>query len=136
VVTLIAGGLLLFDRSVPGAQVSWAIIAPVPIGAGVFFGFVVQAALKARKLPPGTQSQNVIGAVGHAVTDLTPEGVVQVVSESWTATSSSPVPKGGKVRVTALNGLRLLVEPAEQVVVEDGAGVPSAPVDDIEREES
>ena len=135
VITLIAGGLLLFDRSVPGAQVSWAIIAPVAIGAGVFFGFVVQAALKARKLPPGTQSQNMIGAVGHAVTDLTPEGVVQVSSESWTATSSSPVLKGGKVRVTALKGLRLLVEPAEGEVIEDAAGVPSAQVEENQREE-
>jgi membrane-bound serine protease (ClpP class) len=135
VVTLVAGGLLLFDRSVPGAQVSLAIIAPVAIGAGVFFGFVVQAALKARRLPPGTQSQNVVGAVGRALTDLDPEGVVQVLSESWTATSASPVAKGAGVRVTALKGLRLLVEPVDQVGADESAGVTTAQIQESKREE-
>jgi membrane-bound serine protease (ClpP class) len=128
VVTMVLGGLLLFDRSVPDAQVSISMIAPVAIGSGLFFGFVVKAALAARRLPPAVKSQNVLGAVGHAVTDLAPSGVVQMVSETWTATSSVPVPKGSKVRVTAVDGLRLSVEPAEGAVAE--ATVPPTPTED------
>jgi membrane-bound serine protease (ClpP class) len=116
---MVLGGLLLFDRSVPDAQVSIGIIAPVAIGSGLFFGFVVKKALAARRLPPAVKSQNVIGAVGSAVTPLDPSGVVQVVSETWSATSSVPLPKGSKVRVTAVDGLRLSVEPAEGAVAEE-----------------
>ncbi len=128
VVTMVLGGLLLFDRSVPDAQVSISMIAPVAIGSGLFFGFVVKKALAARRLPPAVKSQNVLGAVGHAVTDLAPSGVVQVVSETWTATSSVPVPKGSRVRVTAVDGLRLSVEPAEGAVAD--ATVPPTQTED------
>ena len=138
VVTMVAGGLLLFDRSVPDAGVSIGMIAPVAIGTGLFFGFVVKAALAARRLPPAVKSQNVIGAVGEAVTDLNPQGVVQVVSETWTAASPTPVPKGSRVRVLSVEGLRLKVEPlpdqpaADQPVI---APVPPAETETSEREE-
>jgi membrane-bound serine protease (ClpP class) len=134
VITLVGGGFLLFDRSVPGAGVSVAVIAPVAIGMGLFFGFAVNAALKARKLPPGTSSQNIVGLVGHAVTDLSPDGVVQVAAETWSATSSVPMAKGEKVRVTAIEGLRLLVEPAAEMV-EDPAPVPSVQAEENKGEE-
>jgi membrane-bound serine protease (ClpP class) len=133
VVTLVLGGLLLFDRSVPDAQVSISMIAPVAVGSGLFFGFVVKAALAARRLPPAVKSQNVIGAIGQAVTDLAPSGVVQVVSETWTATSPVPVAKGAKVRVTAVEGLRLSVEPAEGVGAE--AAAPSTQAEEPTRKE-
>jgi membrane-bound serine protease (ClpP class) len=115
VVSLIAGGLLLFDRSVPGAQVSPGVIAPVAIGTALFFYFVVKAALKTRHLPQSVKSQAALGATGYATTDLAPGGIVHVAAETWTAEATGPVAKGQKVRVIGVEGLRLKVE-----AIEDG----------------
>lgn len=113
VVSLIAGGLLLFDRSVPGAQVSLGVILPVAIGITLFFYFVVKAALKTRHLPQSVKSQSALGATGYATTDLAPEGIVHVAAETWTAEATAPVAKGQKVRVIGVEGLRLKVEGIE-----------------------
>ncbi|MEX2552937.1 MAG: nodulation protein NfeD [Actinomycetota bacterium] len=113
VVSLIAGGLLLFDRSVPGAQVSPGVIAPVAMGIALFFYFVVKAALKTRHLPQSVKSQAALGATGYATTDLAPGGIVHVAAETWTAEATGPVAKGQKVRVIGVEGLRLRVEPID-----------------------
>jgi len=49
--------------------------------------------------------------IGVARTDLTPEGKVFVHGEFWNAVSSKPVPEGTRVRVTAVDGLTVHVEP-------------------------
>jgi membrane-bound serine protease (ClpP class) len=122
VVTLVAGGLLLFDRSVPGAGVSIGVIAPVAIAISAFFYFVVQAALRTRHLPLSVKSQSALGAIGIATTELSPTGVVQVAAETWTAEAAAPVAKGEKIRVVGVEGLRLKVEPVNAPPDQGGGG--------------
>jgi membrane-bound serine protease (ClpP class) len=43
---------------------------------------------------------------------LAPEGKIFVHGEYWNAVSPVPVPAGARVRVTAVEGLTLTVEPA------------------------
>lgn len=67
-------------------------------------------ALHARRLPPPPGPASLIGEVGHAVTDLSPTGVVQLRGETWSAESlSGPVAKGTEVRVVSLDGVKLRV---------------------------
>lgn len=114
-VTLVLGGLLLFDPRVPGAGVSGWVIGPVAIAAALFFTFVVRAAMTARRLPVDFRPATLVGAEGIAVTDLDPVGSVRVALENWTAEArGGRVPKGSKVRVVSLEGLKLKVEVAEQ----------------------
>ncbi len=54
-----------------------------------------------------------IGEVGSALTDLAPGGKVFVHGEYWDAVSSRPVSAGAGVRVTAVEKLRLTVEPVD-----------------------
>ena len=119
VVTLVLGGLFLFNPSVPNARVSPAVIVPVALTAVAFFGFAVQAALRVRRRPPTMRIQNMVGREGVATTALTPRGVVHVASESWTGDSvAGSIPKGNRVRVVGTDGLRLRVEPVGQETVE------------------
>jgi len=113
-VTLVLGGLFLFDRSVPSARVSPVVITVVAVVTGGFFAFVVKAALKARRLPPAQGLERLIGLEGVATTVLDPSGVVRVASETWSADSARPVPDKQRVRVLAVEGLRLKVEPLAQ----------------------
>lgn len=60
-------------------------------------------------------AENLIGARGIVSADLDPEGWVQIGPERWRARVSrehAPVPAGAQVRVTAVDGLLLRVEPA------------------------
>jgi membrane-bound serine protease (ClpP class) len=124
-VLLVAGGLTLFDPSVPNARVSWWVIVPVAAMAAGFFGLVLSALMQARRLPVQLRSHNLIGKVGVVTTSLTPTGVVHVASESWSAVSTSgPVPGGTRVVVVDVDGLRLKVSP---VAAADGGSAPTDP---------
>ena len=111
-VTLVVGGLLLFNPSVPSAQVSLWVIIPVAGLVVLFFGTVVNAALRARHMPPAMGLERLIDREGTVQADLAPEGVVLVASEEWSARSvAGPLRKGEHVRVVGVDRLRLDVEP-------------------------
>ncbi len=121
VVCLVLGGLTLFNPSVPNARVSLWVIIPVAGFLVLFFATVVNAALRARRMPPSTGSERLIGREGTVETDLEPEGVVLVASEEWSARSvAGPLPRGTRVRVVGVERLRLDVEPL-------GERAPAAP---------
>ena len=126
VVALIAGGLYLFDRSVPGASVSLWMILPVAGIMAAFFALVAPAALRARHLPVVSGLDSFVGREGVVTQDLAPKGVVHVGSELWSAESiSGTVSEGQRVRVVAAEGLRLKVEPLkelQQVVKDEPTG--------------
>jgi len=113
IVTLVVGGLFLFDMSVPNARVSRVLLAAVALAMAGFFFFVVRAAMAARRLPPAAGTDLVIGADAVVVRDLDPSGIVRANGESWTAEApaGSPVPAGTTVRVLARRGLLLEVVP-------------------------
>jgi membrane-bound serine protease (ClpP class) len=115
VACLILGGLTLFNPAVPNARVSLWTILPVAAVLVLFFATVVNAVVRAKRLPAETERGRVVGATGVVERDLDPEGVVLVSSEQWTARSASvPVPRGAIVRVVAIEGLRLVVEPVRE----------------------
>jgi membrane-bound serine protease (ClpP class) len=112
VVTLVLGGLTLFNPDVPNARVSIWTILPVAVVLVLFFATVVSAALRARRMPRVDDRLRVIGQVGVVQRELDPDGVVQVASESWSARSTgAALEKGTSVRVVDVDGLRLVVEP-------------------------
>jgi membrane-bound serine protease (ClpP class) len=71
-----------------------------------------------RRVKVATGVDNLIGATGEVATPLAPVGQIRVLGELWEARSSSELPTGTAVRVVAMDGLTLDVEPVE----------PSAPV--------
>ena len=110
-VTLVLGGFLLFNRA-GGAGVSLWVILPVAALMVLFFATVVRAAMTARHLPRERENARLVGAEGVVTRTLKPDGSVLVASESWSATTTSgTIPKGTSVRVTGMEGLRLIVEP-------------------------
>ena len=57
--------------------------------------------------------EEMLGAIGFAEEDFELGGRVRIHSESWNADALRPVRRGQQVRVTALDGLRLTVEPID-----------------------
>ena len=114
VISLVLGGLFLFDTSVPGVSVSWLVIVPVAGFAVLFFLIVVRKAMQLRHREVTTRDEQLVGAEGTVVQTLDPTGVVKVAAEEWSARTVRGTPhRGDRVRVVKMEGLTLEVEPVE-----------------------
>jgi membrane-bound serine protease (ClpP class) len=115
IVSLVLGGQFLFNGA-GGVHVSPLVTLPVAAAVAAFFGLAVAKLLEIRHKPAPLGPERFIGMEGVALDGgLSPQGVVRVASEEWNATSArGPVPAGAMVKVTALDGLRLTVEPADE----------------------
>ena len=52
-----------------------------------------------------------IGSAGEALESFKTDGRVRVHAESWNARTQTPLRRGQRVKVTAIDGLTLVVEP-------------------------
>ena len=113
IVCMIFGALFLVDGPIPEMRVNilTAIGASVPIGLIAIF--LTTIVLRARRNRVVTGREGMIGEIGVARTELIPSGKVFVHGELWNATARHDLPQGARVRVSAVDGLHLLVEPAE-----------------------
>jgi membrane-bound serine protease (ClpP class) len=108
-VAFIFGSFLLLPR-LPGFRISIWAIGAVALLWVLMLGLVVRVVLKARRRPPITGVQRVVGSIGTAKTELAPHGVVLVNGEDWDARADAPpIARGEKVEVVEIHGLTLLV---------------------------
>jgi len=116
-VLLALGGIMLIDRFNPrwyvepsfGLPLSWVLPTAAAIGGGACF--VVFKAAQARRLPQRGGDAGLVGEVGMALTQITPQGgEVFVHGERWRAVSTREIPDATAVIVRGVNGLTLNVE--------------------------
>ena len=123
------GGLLCFalgasalftepvDPFEPLARVAAPVIVTVTVTAGIFMALVVWAAIRSRGMaaPLGTVGSFMLppGAQGVVRRPLEPVGSIHAAGEEWTARSANdrPIERGTPVKVIAVDGLTVLVEP-------------------------
>lgn len=111
VIAFVIGSIILMDTSVPGFGISFALIAAVSLTSAAFFIFVIGAAVKSRFRPVVSGSEEMIGARGVAIANFNGKGSVRIRGEIWQARCTAHVNEGDKVRITAINGLFLEIEP-------------------------
>jgi membrane-bound serine protease (ClpP class) len=107
-------GSVMVTREIPGVSVPFRVIVPVVLAVAGIVLFLGQLAMGARSRPPTTGAEGLIGKEGRTRMPVTPEvpGQIDLHGEIWHARSREPLPAGATVRVVAINGLTLLVEPA------------------------
>jgi membrane-bound ClpP family serine protease len=113
------GPLLMFtpfwQAAAPGtASVSPWIIAGTALGLGAFFGLGVASGLRAQSGPPAMGGKDhLLGMTGTVRKTLSPDGLVHVDGEEWSArlVGGGSLAAGARVRVTGMHGLTLDVEP-------------------------
>ena len=103
------GAVMLIDTDVPGFGIPLALIAALAIVTGAFVFVIAAVALRARRRPVVTGSEELIGSAGEMLDDAETEGWARIHSESWRVQSVLPLKRGQQVRVTARNGLVLTV---------------------------
>lgn len=108
---LVFGALLLVDRDVPGFAVPvWLIVSIAVVSALVIIGIVAMAD-RARKRPVVAGVSSLAGATGELVEADGVFGWAEIHGERWRVRTAGPLAVGDRVRVTAIDGLVLDVEP-------------------------
>jgi membrane-bound serine protease (ClpP class) len=114
VVAFTVGSIILMDEE--SLAISLPLIGGTALITLVFVLWVVGRLLGLRKTKVTTGQEEMIGLPGEALEDFAPRGGayrgrIRVHSEEWNAEASTAVTAGQRVRVQALDGLLLSVEP-------------------------
>ena len=113
-VALFIGGLMLVDGPIPELRVHWATAGAVSLALSAIAIFLTTIVVKTHRRKPTTGDAGMVGEVGTAETDLTPEGRVFVHGELWSAVSTRPAARGERVAVRSVRDLKLEVEPVSE----------------------
>lgn len=112
-VSLIVGTLLFFNSGPSDQAISPYLVVGVAAGVGVIALIVLRFAIAAQRAHVDTGGDRLLGQVAVAITPLVPEGRVRILGEDWSAQLTDPAGRadvGAKVRIVAVDGLRLRVE--------------------------
>jgi len=128
---VLVGTLLFIDKGSPdyrfdpGAfQLSPLVVWPTPIALSALLAFVAWKVVASRRGRLTSGAPGLVGERGEALSDVGPQGgEVFVHGEYWRARADRPLPRGTRVRVTAVEGLSVRVEPAP----EDSSTSPGRP---------
>ena len=112
-ISLLIGSVMLTDV-VPGLSAGLAVIVPAALVTAALFLLLGRLAMKAQRQPPVTGVDALVGQTGQARTAIGPQaaGQIDIRGEIWRAVAPVPITAGEAVRVVAVNGLTLSVEPA------------------------
>jgi membrane-bound serine protease (ClpP class) len=115
-VSFVVASLWLFE-SVDGVTLrpSWITLGTGIIGIALTFIVGMPSMTRTRFATPTVGRERLVGALGTAVGPIDPEGTVRVGDGSWRARTNraTPIADGGAVRVVAIDGITLDVEPEE-----------------------
>jgi membrane-bound serine protease (ClpP class) len=124
VVALAFGMTLLIDATLPDFAVAKPVIVAIVAGSAAFLLYAVPLALRSRRRPVVSGREELTGAHGVVTEWGDGRGYVFVHGERWRAVSSAPLQPGDAVRVVAIEGLTLTVEPGPAAT--SPPGVPNA----------
>jgi membrane-bound serine protease (ClpP class) len=111
VVAFIVGALMLMDTDEPAFQLSVPLVGALALLSAGFLFTLLTMLVRQRHQPVVSGVQALIGARGVAVESFDQRGRVRVEGEVWAALSPTPVQVGQSIRVRAVEGLTLHVEP-------------------------
>ena len=102
---------MLVSSPAPEMRVRWSTAIGLALPFSAITVFLLTIAVRARHNKIETGIEGMIGATGRALTELSPAGKVFVHGEYWDAVAVRPVAAGADVKVTAIDRLKLTVEP-------------------------
>ena len=110
-ILFIAGTVFLYD----GVSMSWITIGFGIVGVALYAYSGMPSMVRTRFSTPTIGRSWMIGTMGIAMTELAPDGMVQIDNAPWRAVTNraTPMVEGDRVRVVGIDRLVLEVEPEE-----------------------
>ncbi len=128
VVAMLLGALMLIRSPLTGAGVSLGVALGVTLPFALLTILLMRLVLRSRTWKQAAGAEQLVGALGEVTEavgaagsegpgqgpDGFKRGMAMVHGELWRVAAREAIPKGARVRVLAVEGLTLYVEPAEK----------------------
>ncbi len=113
VVAFLLGASMLLDSDIPGLEISIAGLLPLLVSMVLITFFLVSLVLRSHRREVRTAEFGMVGLTGRVTQPLSPSGTIFVHGELWRARTKDAmmIPEGRMVKVIAMEGLSLIVEP-------------------------
>ncbi len=111
IIAFVVGSIILFDTEGSELQVAIPIIVAVSTVTSIFFLIVLKMVFAAHRKPVVSGADEMLGSIGEVLEDFEASGRIHIHGETWQVKSKLPLNRGDQVRVTAIDGLILSVEP-------------------------
>ncbi len=108
------GSLILMETDVEGYTLSLPLVIALTALSAAFFIVVITLFSRQRRQPVVSGLEQMVGAIGEALETFDSHGYVRVHSERWEANTLRPVTKRQRIRVRAVEGLTVTVEPLDK----------------------
>ncbi|TVO67548.1 NfeD family protein [Denitromonas ohlonensis] len=113
IAAMVLGGLFLIDKEAPGFAVSLPFIVGTAVAAAGLIFLAGTLFLKSRGRPLASGAGQLLGRVGEVTAIDGAEAWAHVDGEQWQVRSGQPLSAGQRIRITAIDGLVLSVEPID-----------------------
>lgn len=111
VIAFVIGSIILMDSQQPGYEVPLSIIAAFTVTSAGLSLFTIGAAMRMRNQEALTGKEAMVGKQAEVLEDFDKQGWVRAFGETWLAESAKPVKKQAIVKIVAVEGLILKVQP-------------------------
>ncbi|PQO22850.1 nodulation protein NfeD [Rhodobacteraceae bacterium WD3A24] len=111
VAAIVLGATMLIDSDVPAFDISVPLIAAVAVAALGLTLIIARLAMRSLRARVVSGREELVGAEGEVLDWTGTTGHVWLHGERWQAKGDAPLAQGQRVRVRAVSGLKLIVEP-------------------------
>ncbi len=111
IILFLIGSIMLYDSQDPNYQLAWWLIILMSLLSFLFFFMIANLAIKSHKRAVITGKEGIIGSEGVVLSVMNEQVIVRVLGEIWEARSNVMLERDQRIKVTAIKGLQLLVEP-------------------------
>jgi len=114
IIAFVVGSVILFDTEGSELQVAIPIVVAVSTVTSIFFLIVLRMVFAAHRKPVVSGADEMLGSIGEVLEGYEKSGRIHIHGETWQVKSKLPLQRGDQVRVTAIDGLILSVEPIKE----------------------
>jgi len=116
IISFVVGSVILFDTEGSQMRVALPIVAAITILSSGFFLIALRMIVAAHRRPVVSGVDEMLGSIGEVLADFEGSGRIHIHGEDWQAESQTLLKRGDHVRVIAMDGLVLRVEPVTEGV--------------------
>jgi membrane-bound serine protease (ClpP class) len=110
-VAFVAGSIMLLDTDVPGYGIPWYLVGSIAAVAAGLMLLTMTMLVRSRREAVVSGVEQMLDSTGSVIEWADGHGRVRVQGEVWQARAAEPIGPGARVRVKAIEGLTLVVEP-------------------------
>jgi membrane-bound serine protease (ClpP class) len=109
IAAMVFGSLILVDSPLPELRVRLSTAVGIALPFAAITVFLMRLVILAHRNKSVTGEQGLLTETGVALTDIDGEGKIRVHGEIWQANSETPISAGERVKVLAVDGMKLRV---------------------------